>query len=300
MVGFVDVPDSRPVHDEIASRKIGSLEELETILMRQVIDEVFITLPVKSLYHEIHRTIEVCERTGIRAKYSADFFESAIAWPQYETDAGNAVVAMNVVPDDYRLFLKRGMDLVGCAAGLVLLSPVLLLAAAAIKATSPGPVLYRQLRYGLNKRAFRMYKLRTMVANAEELQDALEHLNQAEGPVFKIADDPRVTVLGKFLRTTSIDELPQLLNVFKGEMSLVGPRPLPLRDVKRFDRASDMRRFSVRPGITCLWQVNGRSNLDFGDWMRLDLEYIDGWSLFLDFLILLKTIPAVLWRSGAH
>lgn len=300
VVGFVDIPNSCAAHDEIARRTLGSMDELEGILMQQVIDEVLITLPVKSRYHEIDQAIHVCERTGVRAKYSADIFESNIARPQYELAEGKAVVAMNVAPDENLLLLKRTVDIVGGAAALILFSPVMLAAAAAVRMTSPGPVLYAQHRYGLNKRLFRMYKFRTMVSNAEELQDALEHLNEVEGPVFKIVDDPRITAIGKFLRTTSIDELPQLFNVLNGEMSLVGPRPLPLRDVRRFRRASDMRRFSVRPGITCLWQINGRNNVQFSDWMRLDLEYIDSWSLFLDLSILLRTIPAVLRGRGAH
>jgi lipopolysaccharide/colanic/teichoic acid biosynthesis glycosyltransferase len=165
--------------------------------------------------------------------------------------------------------------------------------------TSEGPVLFAQERYGLNRRRFRMWKFRTMVADADRLQEQLEARNEAEGPVFKIARDPRVTRLGHFLRRTSIDELPQLFNVLTGEMSLVGPRPLPLRDVSRFTRMSDIRRFSVRPGLTCLWQVSGRSRLGFDEWMRLDLHYIDHWSLALDFVILARTIPAVIRGTGA-
>jgi lipopolysaccharide/colanic/teichoic acid biosynthesis glycosyltransferase len=171
--------------------------------------------------------------------------------------------------------------------------------AAAIKATSAGPVLFRQERFGLNRRRFVMLKFRTMVHDAERLQAALEEQNEAEGPVFKIALDPRITPLGRILRRTSIDELPQLFNVLNGEMSLVGPRPLPSRDVSRIARASDMRRFSVRPGITGLWQVSGRASLDFEKWIRLDLSYIDGWSLFLDIAILARTVPAVVRGTGA-
>jgi lipopolysaccharide/colanic/teichoic acid biosynthesis glycosyltransferase len=169
-----------------------------------------------------------------------------------------------------------------------------------IKLDSAGPVFFTQERIGLHKRRFRMIKFRTMQDGAETQQQVLEHLNEAEGPVFKIKADPRVTRLGRLLRRFSIDELPQLFNVLKGDMSLVGPRPLPVRDVERIDARSHRRRFSVRPGVTCLWQVNGRSNVGFNNWVRMDLEYIDQWSLGLDLKILLKTIPAVLKGSGAY
>jgi lipopolysaccharide/colanic/teichoic acid biosynthesis glycosyltransferase len=168
-----------------------------------------------------------------------------------------------------------------------------------IKLDSAGPVFFVQERVGFNKRKFRMFKLRTMVANAEQKQAHLEKLNEADGPVFKIKHDPRFTRVGKFLRKSSIDELPQLLNVLKGEMSLVGPRPLPLRDYQGFEEDWLRRRFSVRPGLTCLWQINGRSSVSFKDWMILDMRYIDSWSFWLDLKILLQTIPAVLRGSGA-
>ena len=183
--------------------------------------------------------------------------------------------------------------------GLLLGMPLLLLIALAVRLSGTGPVLFVQQRYGRNRRAFPMYKFRTMVCNAEALQDDLEHLNEACGPVFKIRRDPRVTRIGRWLRRTSLDELPQLWNVLRGDMSLVGPRPLPLRDVDRFSAAATMRRFSVRPGLTCLWQVNGRSDLPFEDWMTLDLQYIDRWSLLLDLRILARTVPAVLRGVGA-
>jgi lipopolysaccharide/colanic/teichoic acid biosynthesis glycosyltransferase len=168
-----------------------------------------------------------------------------------------------------------------------------------IKLTSPGPVLFVQERVGLGKRRFRLYKFRTMIQGAEKKLAEVEHLNEMSGPVFKIKNDPRITKIGKFLRKTSIDELPQLINVLKGDMSLVGPRPLPVRDYNGFDQDWQRRRFSVRPGITCLWQVTGRSNVSFDKWMKLDMEYIDNWSLILDFKILILTIPAVLRGSGA-
>jgi lipopolysaccharide/colanic/teichoic acid biosynthesis glycosyltransferase len=181
-----------------------------------------------------------------------------------------------------------------------LLSPIMIAAAIGIKATSGGPAIYAQERYGLNRRRFRMFKFRTMVQNAEGLQASLESQNEASGPVFKIANDPRITPIGRFLRRSSIDELPQLFNVLRGDMSLVGPRPLPLRDVDRFTRSGDLRRFSVRPGVTCLWQVSGRSGIGFDEWVALDLQYIDRWSLLLDLVILLRTVPAVLRGTGAR
>lgn len=182
---------------------------------------------------------------------------------------------------------------------LVLLAPLLLATALLIKATSPGPVFFVQERLGLNKRLFRIYKFRTMGAGADRMQQELEHLNEADGAVFKIRNDPRITPAGQFLRRTSIDELPQLFNVLKGDMSLVGPRPLPVRDYNHFNEDWHRRRFSVKPGITCLWQVGGRSDLDFDRWMALDMLYIDHWSFWLDMKILLRTIPAVLQSRGA-
>jgi exopolysaccharide biosynthesis polyprenyl glycosylphosphotransferase len=209
------------------------------------------------------------------------------------------MVTMNVAPDDYRLVVKRTVDVIGAVAALIVLSPVMALAALAVKLTSPGPVFFTQERCGLNRRPFRMIKFRTMVYNASDLQTVLESKNEAVGPVFKIARDPRVTRVGRFLRKTSIDELPQLFNVLRGEMSLVGPRPLPMRDVRRFRRGTDMRRFSMTPGLTCLWQVSGRSTVGFGEWVQLDLQYIDDWSLQQDLEILVRTVPAVIRGDGA-
>jgi lipopolysaccharide/colanic/teichoic acid biosynthesis glycosyltransferase len=198
------------------------------------------------------------------------------------------------------MLVKRAMDLVGGAVGLTMLAPVMIVIAIAIKLSGgPGPVIFSQQRFGLNKRRFSMYKFRTMVIGAEALQAGLETRNEASGPVFKIRDDPRVTPLGRFLRRMSLDELPQLFNVVRGDMSLVGPRPLPVRDVHKFSESWLMRRFSVPPGVTGLWQISGRSDLEFDRWVMLDLEYIDGWSLGLDLQILAKTVPAVLWGRGA-
>ena len=182
---------------------------------------------------------------------------------------------------------------------IILLSPLFLTVALLIKATSPGPVFFLQERLGLTKRGFRICKFRTMDPDAEAKQAELEGFNEVDGPAFKITNDPRITPIGRFLRKTSIDELPQLINVLKSDMSLVGPRPLPVRDYEGFDQDWHRRRFSVRPGITCLWQVKGRSNVSFDRWMELDMEYIDNWSLGLDLKILAKTIPAVLRGAGA-
>jgi exopolysaccharide biosynthesis polyprenyl glycosylphosphotransferase len=299
LVGFVDSDEAVAASVDIERRRLGTFVQLERVLMQESVDEVFITLPVKSHYREIQDTIAICERVGVKTKYQADMFSTSLAWPCIEAGS-TPVVTMHVTANDYRLAVKRVIDVVAALVGLIVLAPVMLVTAIAIKLTSPGPILFKQERHGLNKRSFTMLKFRTMVADAAELQKDLERFNQVDGPVFKLFDDPRVTPVGRILRKTSIDELPQLFNVLKGEMSLVGPRPLPLRDVQRFTRASDMRRFSVRPGLTCLWQISGRSQLQFSEWVRLDLRYIDGWSLTEDVRILAKTIPAVLRGTGAR
>ena len=202
--------------------------------------------------------------------------------------------------DGWQTVVKRIMDFALSLILLLLFLPLFFATSIAIKLTSPGPVFFVQERVGLNKRRFRLYKFRTMIPDAELKQSEIENLNEVSGPVFKIQDDPRITRIGKFLRKTSIDELPQLLNVLRGDMSLVGPRPLPVRDYTGFNEDWHRRRFSAKPGITCLWQVNGRSSVPFEKWMELDMQYIDQWSLSLDFLILFKTIPAVFRGSGAE
>lgn len=299
LIGFVDDTAER-ASDEITRRMLGTLGELETILMHQVVDEVVIALPIKSCYTQIERAIDICSRVGVESKYLADAFRASLGRPRFEL--GHQAVpflTMKVFYDDYRVSVKRGLDLAGALIGIVLLSPLLLAIAAAIKLTGPGPVLFVQERYGLNKRRFRMYKFRTMVPDAERRIAELEGRNEARGPIFKMKRDPRVTPIGRFLRKSSLDELPQLLNVLKGEMSLVGPRPMAVRDVQLFDQAWFMRRFSAPPGMTGLWQVSGRSELGFDDWVALDLKYIDEWSLGLDLQILARTVPVVLRGVGA-
>jgi len=298
LLGFVD-NNEHIESDVVRHRLLGRIDELEQLLMRHEVDEVLVALPIRSCYALIQDVISICERAGVQANYLADVFRTSLARPRYDHTHETPVVAMAVVTDDHRLVIKRAIDVVGAAIGLVILSPLMVVIAIGIKLTSPGPIIYAQMRHGLRRRRFRMLKFRTMVANAEGLQQMYESRNEATGPVFKIRNDPRVTRFGAFLRKSSLDELPQLINVLKGDMSLVGPRPLPTRDVSQFSEAWLLRRFSVPQGLTCLWQISGRSDLGFDDWVALDLQYIDQWSLWLDLRILLRTVPAVLTGAGA-
>jgi exopolysaccharide biosynthesis polyprenyl glycosylphosphotransferase len=280
-------------------RPVVELDGVASLVSTRVIDEVVIGLPMKSHYAEVERIIEKCREQGIIVRLLSSLFGSGNGTSNRWNGEARVVTVSPKEGDWVGVVAKRAVDIVlsgillGCAA------PVLLITSFVIKWGSPGPAFFVQERVGLNKRRFRLYKLRTMSADAEVRQKDIEHLNEVDGAAFKVEDDPRITRVGRFLRRSSIDELPQLLNVLKGEMSLVGPRPLPLRDVERFEKDWQRRRFSVRPGLTCLWQINGRSSLSFEEWMKLDLEYIDKWSMGLDLKILAKTIPAVVKGSGA-
>ena len=233
-------------------------------------------------------------------RFLPGLFNLKLARPRAEEFEGDPLITLSTGHmDGWPVVLKRVLDITLSVFVLLSLAPLLLVVGALIKMTSEGPVFFMQDRLGLNKRRFRICKFRTMVADAEQKQAALEHLNEQQGPVFKIQADPRITPIGRLLRKTSIDELPQLFNVLRGEMSLVGPRPLPVRDYEGFDQDWHRRRFSVRPGITCLWQISGRNSIGFDKWMELDMRYIDEWSLWLDFRILACTIPAVLKGTGA-
>jgi exopolysaccharide biosynthesis polyprenyl glycosylphosphotransferase len=277
------------------------LAEIEAVITREPIDEVFIALPRDKYSQLVDAIVRLCEEQGVVVRLQADIFNLAIArWHVDEFD-GIPIVTIRSGPEEgWQLVAKRLFDICSSAALLLLLAPFCGFVALLIKLDSPGPVLFKQERVGINKRRFQLFKFRTMVESAENQQQLLESRNEAAGPVFKIKHDPRITRIGKFLRRYSIDELPQLVNVLKGEMSLVGPRPLPVRDIERIETQSHRRRLSMKPGVTCLWQVNGRSDIDFTNWVRMDLEYIDRWSLGLDMKILLKTIPAVLKGSGAY
>jgi exopolysaccharide biosynthesis polyprenyl glycosylphosphotransferase len=278
-------------------RYLGGLDLLDTLLKENPVSVVYCSLPVKSRYESIQQVIAVCEQFGVEVRHSSHVFQTSIA--QLDRKPGKNYSILRMVREDSTRYAKRAVDILGAGGLLLFTLPVIIAAGIAIKLNSRGPIFFSQDRYGLHRRRFRMFKLRTMVVNAEVLQAQLEHQNELGGPVFKIREDPRVTKVGAFLRKTSIDELPQLWNVLMGDMSLVGPRPLAVRDVLKIEDSSQLRRFSVLPGITCIWQMSGRNNTDFENWIRQDLEYIDKWSLLLDFKILIGTIPAVLWGKGA-
>jgi exopolysaccharide biosynthesis polyprenyl glycosylphosphotransferase len=285
--------------DSVSDNYLGSTDILPELLKAQPIEVVLIGLPMKSQYDEIQRVIEICDSVGVESHYMHDLFEIPKDQPHLPSRQSRHFPALMTLAYDPKQYLKRVFDIVAAVILLILSSPLMLLAVIAIRISSPGPILFIQQRYGLNRKRFPMFKFRSMVVDAEQRQAGLESVNEAQGPVFKLKSDPRVTRVGAFLRRTSIDELPQLFNILRGEMSIVGPRPLPLRDVSRFEESWLLRRFSVRPGLTCLWQVKGRSNTSFDFWIKQDLAYIDEWSLMLDFKILFLTIPAVLKGSGA-
>jgi exopolysaccharide biosynthesis polyprenyl glycosylphosphotransferase len=299
LLGFVD---DRPVEEmapDIADRYLGRIDDLSDLLLRNVVDELLIAVPMKSCYGMAQRAVSIAERVGIQIVYMQDMYVTTLK----QTASWDRDLFTELVPthEHYvtRQTIKRVIDVFGAAIGLCLLAPLFFLIAAAIKATSKGPVFFVQSRYGYRRRLFRMYKFRSMVQNAPELMAQLEALNEATGPIFKMRRDPRMTRLGRMLRASSLDELPQLWNVLIGNMSLVGPRPMSTRDVLLFSEAALMRRFTVKPGITGLWQVSGRSAVGFDRWIQLDYNYIDEWSLTLDFQILARTIGAVVRRTGA-
>jgi exopolysaccharide biosynthesis polyprenyl glycosylphosphotransferase len=300
VVGFVDEHwDGDAAFRQSGYRVLSNFAGFQELLKDHVVDEVLICTPVKSFYDQASRILEKCEEQGITVRFVSNMFKPTIGQSRIERLEDEIVVTI----DTGSMFgptvlIKRAFDILVSLALLILLSPVFATIALAIRLTSPGPIFFVQERVGLNKRRFRLCKFRTMVPDAEARIVELESLNEVSGPAFKIKKDPRITPIGVFLRKTSLDELPQLVNVFRGDMSLVGPRPLPVRDYRGFTEDWHRRRFSVRPGITCLWQVGGRNSITFDRWMELDMQYIDQWSLLLDFKILLKTIPAVLKGSG--
>ena len=299
VVGFID-PDPSCLGQKIRGVPvIGTVENMHEVLKNNVFDEVIIAIP-RSLLDDAEPIVQACEEEGVRLRFMADVFNVQMARISLAQVQGIPLLTMEPVSQDPRqLLAKRVFDLTLTILAIPVLVPLFALVAAAIRLDSPGPVFFVQQRVGLRKREFPMFKFRSMYVDAEERLKEIEHLNEADGPIFKIKDDPRTTRVGRFIRKTSIDELPQLINVLRGEMSLVGPRPMSLRDVDRFDRGIQRKRFSVQPGLTCLWQISGRSDLPFEKWLELDLEYITNWNFWLDVQILFKTISAVLKSRGA-
>ncbi len=278
-----------------------SIEDMVSFLHEHSINTVVIAAR-HTHFGMVEKAIYACELEGVEAWLMADFFQTQISQTSLDDFYGRPVLVFHSGPEKrWLLLVKQFIDCVGGLALLVLFSPVMLAAALAIKLTSPGPILFRQQRAGLNGKPFIMYKFRSMVTDAEQLKQELAALNEMTGPVFKVTNDPRITGVGRFLRKFSIDEFPQLFNVLRFEMSLVGPRPLPVDEVKRFDDRAHRRRLSVKPGLTCTWQVSGRNKVsDFREWVRMDLDYIDNWSLGRDCKILWRTIWVVLSGKGAH
>lgn len=301
LLGFVDEPwdGLNPQHLE-GFPVLSTLKKFPIFIRTLSVDEIILALPLRSYYHEASQIVAHCEEQGIIVRLTGDLFSRKQPQSTIDEFGPHQTLILNTgAIGDQAHFIKRIIDILITLPSLILLCPFFAVVGLCIKFTSSGPIFFVQRRLGLNKRPFNLYKFRTMVPNAEALLPSLEHLNEATGAAFKISEDPRMTPIGKFLRKTSIDELPQLFNVLKGDMSLVGPRPIQYRDFEAFYRDWHRRRFSVRPGITCLWQVNGRSKLTFEQWMELDLQYIDKWTLWLDLKILFKTIPTVMKGTGA-
>jgi exopolysaccharide biosynthesis polyprenyl glycosylphosphotransferase len=300
ILGFIDAPNDELHHScNYPFKVLGTLDDCERIVRENIVDEIFITLPIKSFYSEIEQLIGICETVGIEAKIPTDIFRLRSSKTTISSYLDLAVIDLYTSPRmDFQLISKRIIDVIVSLALTVIMVPLFIIVAILIKSTSRGPILFKQQRVGYNGRLFTLYKFRTMVENAEKLKNVLMGLNEMDGPVFKIKNDPRVTKVGRFLRKTSMDELPQLINVLKGDMSLVGPRPPVPPEVAQY-ALPDRRRLSMKPGMTGIWQVSGRNNISFDKWMEMDRQYIDHWSLLLDLKILFRTVPVVFRREGA-
>lgn len=285
-----------PIEEE---NVLGNVADLPRVLERENIAQVFMTGRAWDV-ETLRFVADTCEQMGVTFSMDANFLGLSVSLADLQDYEGWGVLSFaSTPPNAEALVVKRAMDLIGAAVALLLLSPVFGVIALAIKLQDGGPVFFIQERSGLYGRRFPMIKFRSMVVDAEARKHALADQNEMSGPVFKMAQDPRITPVGRWIRRTSLDEIPQFWNVLRGEMSLVGPRPPLPAEVARYERWQ-MRRLSMKPGITCIWQVSGRNHIDFDNWMRLDLEYIDNWSLFLDVKLLLRTLPAVLGGHGAR
>lgn len=278
----------------------STVQELIELLHQHSVSGVLVTARHAQM-ERVESIIQLCEVEGVEAWLAADFFATQIARASFDQILGHPLLVFRSTPESsWEMVAKMLLDFFGALVLIILSAPLLLVLAVLVKLTSPGPVFFRQQRSGLNGAPFEIFKFRTMTSNAEQLKHELAAMNEMTGPVFKVTNDPRITTFGKWLRQWSLDELPQLFNVLRSEMSLVGPRPLPVDEVRRFSDLAHRRRLSVKPGLTCLWQIKGRNQIsDFREWVRLDLEYIDNWSIWLDLKILLLTLPAVLRGTGA-
>jgi exopolysaccharide biosynthesis polyprenyl glycosylphosphotransferase len=298
VLGYLRFADE-PVHPRLPAEVLGMASDLDELLKRHVVSEVFIAGNGDSQRAEMQAAIGVLERFGIPFALPACGFRFGRARPAHEAALADGYVHyLSVRHKPVQSVFKRLFDIVASLSALVLLSPLLAVFGAIIGLTSRGPILFRQQRVGRHGKPFHMLKFRSMVVNAEELKAKLMEQNEQTGPVFKMRRDPRITRVGRFIRKFSIDELPQLLNVLRGEMSVVGPRPPVPSEVARYE-AWQRRRLSVRPGLTCVWQVSGRNEISFEEWMYLDMQYIDHWTFAQDFQLILKTLPVVLTGRGA-
>jgi len=308
-----DAADTSAIRRQLGGNSGGSIEVLAELgldekaadklmeLLHQHSPNGVIVCARPAAFPLVESVLRTCELEGVEAWLVANFFRTQTFRTSLDDFYGVPVVVFRSAPSvSWQVLLKQVMDFTVALLVLVLFWWLFAIIALAIRLTSKGPVLFRQQRCGLHGRPFTMLKFRSMVTDAEQRQHELAAMNEMNGPVFKVTNDPRITPVGRFLRRYSLDELPQFINVLKGEMSLVGPRPLPVREIAQVPNPADRRRLSVKPGLTCLWQICGRNEVrDWQDWVRLDLEYIDNWSLWLDLKILVKTIPAVLRGSGA-
>lgn len=300
-----EVPEDEKVLWRVVGRhdlRSGDWEQFQKLLEDEAVERVMFAAK-HAQFDQLGTAIEICESRGIEAWVAANFMQTQVARPTFDMVGGRPLLVLRSTPDlSWELMAKGVMDWLGGLLLLTLTSPVWLFAALAIKLQSPGPVFYFQERAGRYGKPFRMWKFRTMIPDADKKLEELKAAagNQMSGPVFKLEHDPRIFPIGRILRKFSIDELPQLINVMRGEMSLVGPRPMAMYELPKIENSSHRRKLSVKPGLTCIWQVSGRNEItSFDDWVRLDLQYIDNWSLWLDVKILFQTIPAVLLAKGA-
>ncbi|HWR51205.1 MAG TPA: sugar transferase [Bryobacteraceae bacterium] len=298
LLGFLSEGDAPRTVELQKVYPVRPLGDLKALLREQVIDDLLFAVESNCIAG-LEDVLVLCDEEGVRTRMMVDFFPHVNSEVYLDRLGSIPLLTFAAAPhDEIKLFVKRVTDVLLAAAALAVLSPLMALIVALIRFTSPGPVIFRQERCGLNGRRFTFYKFRSMCANAEQMKAELEYLNERE-TAFKIADDPRITTIGRWIRKFSIDELPQLWNVLKGDMSLVGPRPAVPCEVDHY-KGWQRRRLRMRPGLTCLWALKGRDHLDFETWMKMDMQYIDTWSLALDWKIMLRTVPKVLLGKGAH